>query len=1005
MVNKTGNYRRLFILLFGLICFLPGVAQSQIISQERIFGSYPQFVWQDQHGLPQNGISAVAQTPDGYLWLATAEGVVRFDGVNFTAFNTVNTPAIKSNNVQSLLVDHNGALWIGAYGGGVSRYQNGLFAHFSTAEGLSAPFVSCLFEDRAGNLWVGTDSGGLNLWQGGRFKVFTTKDGLPDNYIHTINQDATGELWVGAENGLTRYKEGKFAGFPEKDGFNGISINRIFRDSSGDLWVSSQNGLSRWHEGRFTSIGAGAGLALSGIQSCAQSRDGALWFGTYDAGLYRYRNGRFTVASTKDGLISNNIQAVFIDPTDNIWLGTSGGGLAELKNGKFTVYSKPEGLPGDMALAVYADDKGGVWVGAEAGLCRIKDGQVTALTLPDGNPLAGATAITQAQGHILISSRAGDKLVSYREGSSTLEIVRDNFYNNRVVVGLEDKAGNFWHSSSTDGLHRVERDGRATAFHKQDGLADEYINALYQDRAGSLWIGTRAGLSRFKDGALTLQEELAGRHILSFHEDQAGNLWIGTHGDGLFRFREGKFVSFTTKNGLYDNLAFQILEDDAGNLWMSGNKGIYRASLAELEDFAAGRRAAVNSFAYGSADGMLSRECNGASPAGARTQDGRLWFPTIKGVVVIDPKKTDERKPFVSLEHVLVDNKLLPGGQAVEMQPEQDDLEIQFTGLSWNRPAQIRFKYQLVGLDADWVEAGARRTAYYTHVPPGKYTFRVIADNGEGVWNNEGRSLAVVVLPPFYQTWWFYALCALTAGLLIRLLYNFRLVKLENINQAKTEFTRQLIASQEAERKRIAAELHDSIGQSLLIIKNRAYLGSLATDLAQAQSQLAEIGETAGEAVEEARDISHSLRPTQLERLGLTSSLKEMVNRIAATADTEFVAEIAPLEGAFTPEGEINFYRIVQEGLNNIIKHSAATRADLTVTRNEGHITLTLADNGQGFALEEAAGAQNRRRNFGLTGIGERIRLLNGTYALESAPGQGTTLRAVITSPESNNGK
>ena len=998
--QQTAKY--LFGCLMWLICLLPSAAVCQIISSERIFGHYQQFAWQDQHGLPQNGISEIAQTPDGYLWLAIAEGVARFDGVRFTAFDTGNTPEIKSNNVQSLLVDRSGTLWIGTHGGGLSRYQNGQFRNYSAEQGLSDTHVSCLFEDRGGNLWVGTDGGGLNIFRDDKFTAYTTADGLPGNNISAIGTDGAGNLWVGTTKGLAKSVNDEFTVFTTPDALAGKSINRIFRDGAGDLWIGGLDGLSRFHGERFDTFGVNEGLKSGEINAIAQDRDGTLWFGTGENGLYRFKDGRFEAATTREGLINNDIQAIFADPTGDIWLGTSGGGLAQLRTGRFGVYTSADGLPGDMVGAIFEDKAGAVWVGTEDGLCRFKDGKFTVISAPDGNALRGITGMSEdSDGNLWINSNSlqtGDKVLRYSEGSSTVEIVRDRLFDNRAAVTLKDRAGNVWFGTSQDGLHLVQPDGRETVFRKKDGLAENYVNVLYEDREGSMWIGTRSGLSRFKNGDFmtwTARNGFGDHHILSFHEDRAGNLWIGTHGDGLFRFRDEKFSKFTAKDGLYDNLAFSILEDDNGNLWMSGNKGIYRASIAELEDFAAGRRSSINSFSYGAADGMLSRECNGANPAGVRMRDGRLWFPTIKGVVVVDPNKIDERQPTVMIEKVSVDERALPAAvQAIEMQPAQENLEIQFTAISWNRPQQIRFKYKLLGLDADWVEAGTRRTAYYPHVPSGEYTFQVIADNGEGVWNEQGQTLRVTVLPPFYRTWWFMVLCALAAILLVRLIYAYRLAQLEKINQARAVFTRQLIEQQENERRRIAVELHDSIGQSLSVIRNRALLALKTPEKTDRMvAQLEEISETTVETIEEVRQIAHNLHPYQLEHLGLTAALETMISEAADASEIGFAAEIENVDDALSREAEISLYRIVQECLSNILKHSGATKVKISLGKIGDIVSLVVEDNGRGFDAENAL---SRKRGLGLTGIAERAKMLGADYKIESIPDGGTTVSLLI---------
>lgn len=1001
-----------FLQIICLIWILSVSGLSQIISPERIFESYQQFAWQDQHGLPQNGISEIVQTPDGYLWLAIAEGVVRFDGVRFTAFDTENTPEIKSNNVQSLLVSRDGTLWIGTHGGGLTRYKDGKFENFSTEQGLSAPFVKTLFEDRSGNIWIGTDGGGINLFRDGKFTVYTVENGLPDNRITTINQDFDGNLLVGTKKGLVQFRDEKFIAYTEKGELDKTEIRKIFPDSSGNIWTSGGTGVCRINKDIFQTI---LEFEDSGIITIAEDRDSSLWFGANDAGLYRFKDGFLERVTTKEGLINNDIQAIFPDQLGNIWLGTNGGGLVELRSGRFKTLTTSEGLADNIVTAIFSDQSGAIWLGTLAGLSRYKDGKFTTMTLPDGTALTHSNRIMQdSKGNIWLSSSVGGKIVKYVEGSSKLEVVQENELNVRASVVLEDKQGNLWFGSTANGLRRIEPNGNETAFSKKDGLADDYVNSLFEDSKGTIWIGTRNGLSCFKEnklGTFSPKDGWTGKHVISFHEDKNGNIWIGTHGDGLFLFRDGKFSVITIKNGLYDNLAFQILEDDNQNLWMSGNKGIYRANIGELIDFTQGRRNFINSFSYGSVDGMLSRECNGANPAGTKDKDGKLWFPTIKGAVVVDPKITDDKAPFVNIEKVLVDNKPLPNGEQIELNPDQSDLEIQFSALSWNRPSQIRFKYQLVGLDEDWVEAGTRRIAYYPHITPGEYTFRVIADNGEGVWNLEGKSLSVKVLPPFYQTWVFYILCALIMALIVRAIYLYRIAQLRKIHEAHEAFTqklyesqeafsRQLIESQESERKRIAVELHDSIGQSLIVIRNRALMGLNSADKQERViAQMEEISESAAETITEVRRISQNLHPYQIEHLGLTTAIETMIENADEASTIEFEKEIDDIDGILSKEAEINLYRIVQESINNILKHSEAKRAKIKINKSNEFLNILIEDDGKGFNGQNLSLMSS---GLGLTGIRERAKMLDANHEITSVEGKGTSVSLQLKLPQND---
>ena len=462
--------------------------------------------------------------------------------------------------------------------------------------------------------------------------------------------------------------------------------------------------------------------------------------------------------------------------------------------------------------------------------------------------------------------------------------------------------------------------------------------------------------------------------------------------------RDGKFTNYTTDRGLYSNGVFQILEDARGHFWMSSNQGIYRVSRQQLDDFAAGKTATITSTVFGKSDGMLNMECNGGrQPAGIKARDGKLWFPTQDGVAIIDPEAVlfNPLPPPVVIESATLKGVSVPLLGGLRIEPGQDNLEIRYTGLSFIKPEQLRFRYQLEGLDKDWTEAGTRRTAYYPYLPPGRYTFKVTAANADGVWNLRGESLRIVVIPPFYRTWWFLTLAALGSGVAVWLAVRFRLAQLHERHAEQQAFSRRLLESQEEERKRIAAELHDSLGQQLLVIKNWAMIGlGVTTGDGRAREPLDEISATASQAIDEVREVIYDLRPYQLDKIGLANTIRFMIKKVATASGIEFQTEVGEIDELFPYEAQITLYRVVQECVNNIVKHSQATAARVAIERHDQTISVTVEDNGRGFALEAAPG--EAQGGFGLTGLRERVRMLGGRQVIHSAPGSGTRIQITI---------
>jgi ligand-binding sensor domain-containing protein/signal transduction histidine kinase len=745
---------------------------------------YIRDIWGVDAGLPHNSVDAIAQTPDGYLWLGTEEGLARFDGVHFKVFDKENTPALASNHISSLLVDSRKRLWIGTQGGGLVKLENGTFATYSVRNGLPNDIIQSLYEDRQGALWIGTDGGGVVRLSEGTFTRYTSSNGLPSDSVFSLAGDNDGTLWIGTHAGLAQLKGRKITTYTTKDGLSDNYVKCLFVSPRGDVWIgTNEGGLSHLLNGHFISYDARDGLGSSTIWSVYEDKAGTLWIGTFDSGLNRFRNGRFSTYTAKDGLPANRVFALFEDREGDLWVGT-GGGLVRLKSGSFTALTSTEGLSNDVVLPVFEDHKGAIWVGTNGhGLNRIQDGHVTTYTTQNG--LSDNTVFSIAEdkdGSLWVATHNG--LNQLKNGRFRRFSARDGLLDNIILCLYRDREGSLWAGGRT-GLSRY--DGvRFNTYSTRDGLSSNYVSSLYEDQQNTLWIGTAGGgLNRLKDGhfsSYTTKGGLSSNIIWALNGDADGTLWIGTSGGGLNRYKDGKFTAYTTRQGLFDDEVFEILPDRHGNLWMSSNKGVFRVPIQELNDYAEGHRGSIISTAYGTSDGLKDKECNGGfQPAGWQTRDGRLLFPTMKGLAIVDPGKlnTNHIPPPVLIERVTVDGSSFDPGTSITAKPGKGQLEFEFTAPSLVASDKIRFKYKLDGFDREWIDAGERREAYYTNIPPGQYRFTVIACNNDGVWNTRGASQPLELSPHFYQTWLFLAACAGLLGGLSLGIYCYRINRLK----------------------------------------------------------------------------------------------------------------------------------------------------------------------------------------------------------------------------------
>lgn len=804
---------------------------------------YAHSVWTSEQGLPQNSATALCQTRDGYLWIGTGEGLVRFDGISMKVFSNTNTPG-KSHYVNALVEDReSGALWIGT-GGGLLCMKNGSFKRFSTQNGLFDDYIYSLLQDRDGVLWVGT-GGGVNrlsqdnngnavftgyttdnglagnkvysiiqdsdgsflmgTWGGGVsrlvfdskgnavFKTYTTRDGLLSDSIRSLLRESDGTLWIGSSGGLNRLKNGVMLGFTVKNGLSHHDVLSLLHDQEGSLWIGTNGGgvnRLRYEEGGkavFTSLSTNNGLSHDIVRALAQDREGALWIGTYGGGLNRVRDGVFTCYTTKNGLSNDHVTSVLQDREGTFWFGTAGGGLNCLKNGIFTGYTTKNGLAHNHIQTLHLDHEGALLIGSwGGGLNRLKNGVVTNYS-PQPN-------LTQ-------------------------DVVRSL---------LQDGDGALWIGTSA-GLSRL-KGSVFSRFTTQNGLSNDDVQTLLLD-SNALWIGTwGGGLNLLENGkfkSYTTKQGLSNDYVRSLFHDRDGVLWIGTDGGGLNRLKDGKLSAITTKNGLFDDIVRCILEDDYGYFWISCNKGIYCVRKSDLNAIADGNFQRLSCTAFGTADGMKNVQCTGVSPAGWKDYDGCLWFPTRMGVVKVNPKTVHENPlpPPVIIEEMKADddttidlsaNAILAAGV--------EKLEFRYTATSLLAPERVQFRYMLEGYDKDWTDAGVRRTAYYTHLPRGReYRFRVIACNNYGVWNKEGASVVVYLAPYFWETWWFTALCGVVVMVAGYGLYRLRTRQLhlrsEELERIVQERTTEL-QEKNIELEQLNAEKIEFLGIAAHDLKN-----------------------------------------------------------------------------------------------------------------------------------------------------------------------------------------
>jgi signal transduction histidine kinase/streptogramin lyase len=937
-------------------------------------------------GLPQSQVTAIKQTRDGYLWLGTWIGLARFDGQNLKILNKFTTPELVSGEINGLTEDAEGTLWI-ATRGGLLSYRDHRFERIGTNQGLSTDELWRLQGGQQG-VWVeGADV--LVRVQHGRIQSTRLPRGgailsmceRSEGGLHMLIK----EQWLTwlPEQGLIRTN---FTADSDADGWNCA----VFDPDGKSAWIGSGRSLYRLSEGKLTPEPIIDGKT-DDVSLLYRDREGNLWAHLKTRGLFRRANGiwEMIVPATR---LPTGATCFEQDEEGNLWAGT-GQGMLQIQPTPIKTFGAAEGLPNNEARSVCEDEEGTIWVLTLRGLARIRGNRVLPLNVEEpGYFFEGKSVWPRKGGGVWIG----------KVGPGIQDFSKERFHDwegripaSAVSAMCEDKAGRLWIAAS-EGLVSIA--GEEIICHSNifPGAVRPNIYGLAGDSEGAIWIGTKHhGLAHLVNGHCSIFSEKQGLGpgaVFSIHEDAEKTLWLGTE-NGLVRFKDGRFFTFGPAQGLLERNINCVLEDDFGYVWLSGLHGIYAIERTRLNEVADGRVGTVPCFAAGEADGMVIVESNGGEnqPAGWKARDGRLWFPTLAGVVAIDPRtiRVRELPPKIHIEQVKAnDEALLPGansrasGECLKIKAGARLIEFNYTATTFVEPERARFRHRLVGSEGQWCEATAERTVRYYNLRPGKYRFEVLGANHHNIWNTEPAVFEFSLAPFFWQTWTFYGLCAAAVVGLAALAHRYRLQWQHRL--LKLEEQRAL----SNERSRIARDLHDDIGGSLTGI-------ALQLEAARRRGrankeELAVLAEETRGLSRELRELAWTTNPRCDNAGSLAAFIGESTERFCRAAGVECRLKLPATDGAEEVPARVRYelLAVLKESLANTAKHAKARTVTVDLAANNGDLWLTIKDDGSGFDPgREAPG-------MGLRNLRERVQQAGGWVNVESKPGCGTTIIA-----------
>lgn len=984
--------------LFGMIAVNGAEPASDIA--EDLFSIE---TWSSDRGLPQNSVNAFLQSHDGYLWLGTYNGVVRFDGIRFEVFDSANTPAMRNSRVTSLLEDSQTNLWIGHETGELTRLTDGVFSSVSLSNRWPGGTVQGLGEDEHADLWLLSAGGSVMRLRDGLALPRYPGIGREPGGTPEMIKDQSGRLLVVRNGAVAAIQDGKW--LPLTFDNPNTYYSRIYPAREGGLWVAGDFPLRRWQGDGWVQQAGSLPDNISFLTTMTETRSGRMLIGSMRDGLVLHEtDGRNLSISTTNGLPDNWVKCIVEDREGNIWVGTRGG-LGVLRPRKVVMRSPPDRWQHVQPLGIAAGSHGTVWAGSEgAGLYQFDGRYWRNFGASDGLSNGYVWCVLEDMTGAVWAGTWSGGLFRGRDGKFAVPEALSEL-NDPITALLESPVGTLWIGTGK-GLAQF-KDGRLKQFAALGGAAAGDIRALANGRDGEVWLGTLgAGLGRFSDGKLqtyTALDGLPGEFILSLHHEPDGTVWIGTLERGLCRFKEGRFSVLTMKQGLPNNVFGHIADDGHGKLWINSSHGIYSASKADLDRVADDPETEqLPCLVYGISDGLTALAGSaGFTPSGFRASDGRIWFPTAKGLAVVNPAQGESNRlpPPILIEEVLIGGKLASpvphagnGTRSVQIPPGSRQIEIQFAALSYSAAEKVRFKWRLEGLENEWSEPKADRHVTYSYLAPGTYVFRVIACNNDGLWNENAATLGLVVLPFFWETWWF-KLCSRLFGLLVfgaGIVLALRGRQRRKLERAARE--REL----ERERSRIAQDIHDDLGASLTRIGMLSQTASeTPTDPERTSRYLAQIYAAAREMTRGMDEIVWAVNPQHDTLESLFNYLTRFAHEFLTLAKIRCRLQV-PVNFAERPvRSEIrhNLFLAFKETLHNAVRHSGADEVQVSVTLEGDLLRMVVSDNGRGSnaapPTQTATRSERIATGHGLTNIQTRLARVGGQSRITSEPGQG----------------